>query len=468
MTRPIVALISLVSFMGCAELGTLPGETTPETASGLCQRFPEAQTGGPHLPAIDAPREQQITGMACFTEHATPGDPWQRPYVQWHYRFDDRRPDPVLASMIVVNAASGDRWSYPYVLGQLDWYARENPPERVAAALANVAIADEIRQRYLERYADARALVLVATDALEGGDTAIVRDLPRAVRAQRAMYQQTFGGDLTAYDALMPELDAAVRSGRADRTLLDRAVDLRDRHVAACVAQTPFSTFFCWNGTFARPLTWAIAWMALLADDPVLAYAEADTFGRGVDLTPAAAQIAMAQQGAMDIGARYSFEVWRYPDRADPALAERVRALHDRLDWAGEAVGRTAVVGDHAAIHYSVRDSASVEYRCSDRVELRQVGSDIRAYRRCRTGRVDTDRTVTRPVTVPAADALGLEPGNFALTVFDPQSRRGRLVEARPTVYSEQRAFHRIRFTPLKANDASDRGAAERVITASR
>jgi hypothetical protein len=76
---------------------------------------------------------------------------------------------------------------------------------------------------------------------------------------------------------------------------------------------------------------------------------------------------------------------------------------------------------------------------------------------------------VTRPVIVPAPDAEGIAPGQFALTVFDPATRHGRVVETRPTTYSEQSDYDRIRFTPLKLPlDRRDHEAASTVMVSTR
>jgi len=407
--------------------------------------------------------------MSCFDRHETPADPAARAYVVWHDQYDDRRYDPLLASLIVLDCASGDRCQspYDYVVGQVDYYARIAPPEQVAPAIARLNVTDAVARAYMERYVAARARVLAAADALDptSEDTTLVLAVPRTIRQQRQEYFQRFAQDWAEFDALMPALADAVHAGRPDHALLDRAVDLRDRHVARCVAETPFSTTFCWNGTLARPLTWGIAWMALLVDDPVLAYTEADTYGRGPTLMSAAAQIVMAQYAERDIGRSYSWEPW--PVRGvgnDPGLVERVRALSDRLDWVGEEVERVISTrgSETAAIRFKTRVSGSTSYDCDDHYQIRADSSGRpRLERRCRPGQTEVTRTVNAPVTVPAVDVQGLRPGNFALVVFDPRTRRGRLLEARPTPYSEREALHRIRFTDFKEQvDRRDRAGA--------
>jgi hypothetical protein len=375
--------------------------------------------------------------------------------------------------MIVLNCAAGDRCQYPYVLGQMEYYAREAPTQRVADALLGLSVDPSVRDTYLRRYEAARTQILTAVAALDGHpDAPIVRDVPRTVREQRARYHARFAEDFVAFEALMPALARAIHEQQADPVLLERAIEVRDAHVRACVAETDLSTFFCWNGTFARHLTWAIAWQAILADDPVLAYAEADTYLRGIDVTSGAAHVSMAQEAATDMGQRYSFEVWRHPRNEDRDLATRIRDLHGRLDWAGEEVSRVATrnAAETATIHYKTRVSGSTEYDCEDRIDLRQDDyGTIQAYRRCRAARSETQRTVTRPVTVPANDAEGVQPGQFALTVFDPDTRRGRIVETRPTPYSEQTEYDRIRFTALKLPlDRRDHAAADAVMVSAR
>ena len=476
-TRASFLLLAVVvATAGCGRFFRRGEVATPvhvAVRSESCAQFREYETGQPYEVDVAAPREQQIAGLGCFERHYTAPDPNGRAYVIWHRQFDDRSFDPVLASMIVLNCAAGDRCQYPYVLGQMEHYAREAPTQRVADALLGLSIDPPVRDAYLRRYDAARTQILTAVAALDGHpDAPIVRDVPRRVREQRARYHARFEQDFVAFEALMPALVRAIREQQADPVLLARAIEVRDAHVRACVAETDLSTFFCWNGTFARHLTWAIAWQAILADDPVLAYAEADTYLRGIDVTSAAAHVSMAQEAATDIGQRYSFEVWRHPRNEDRELAARIRTLHNRLDWAGEEVSRVAVrnAAETATIHYKTRVSGSTEYDCEDRIDLRQDDyGNIQAYRRCRAARSDTQRTVTRPVTVPAFDAEGLEPGQFALTVFDPRTREGRIVETRPTLYSEQADYDRIRFTPLKLPiDRRDQAAAATVMVSAR
>ena len=459
--------IALAAVLGaalpaCATFDTAGGPTSVNGLSSpgvaVCGQFQEWGPPGARLLAqADSSRQYLVTAMSCFDQHVTPANPAERAYVAWHQQYDDRRYDPLLASLIVLDCAAGDRCQppYDYVVGQVEYYARIAPPEQVAPAVARLSVSDAVARAYLERYAAARARVLSAVGMLPPTeDTTLVVAVPRTVRQQRLEYFQRFANDWAAFDALMPALTEAVHAGRPDHALLEGAIALRDQHVARCVAETPFSTTFCWNGTLARPLTWGIAWMALLVDDPVLAYTEADTYSRGVTVMSAAAHIAMAQYAARDIGRSYSWDPWPVTGVGpDPGLTERVRALSDRLEWVGEGVERviTTRASDTASIRFKTRVSGSTSFDCDDRYQIRADASGRpRLVRRCRPGQTETTRTANAPVTVPAGDVPGLRNGNFALVVFDPRTRRGRLLEARPTVHSEQRAYHRIRFTDLK------------------
>ena len=460
---PLLSACAIVGKLGETGGGGGGNGAPTALANQDCQAF------GGQLPDLDAPREHHILAMACYARHDTPPDPGKRAYVRWHFGFDDRHFDPVLASMIVVNCASGDRCSYPYVVGQMAYYAQAKP-EDVAAGLARMQLADEVKRAWVDRFRAAREEVLANAAAMSEEDAPLLRDLPAAVRAERAKYNAALADDLDAYDKLAPELAAALEAKRGDKALIARASTLRDRHVRRCVDATAFSTSFCWHGTIARPLTESIAWLAVYANDALTANLEEDTLGTGLDVTGAANHISMMQERARDIGQRYSWDPW---SRLDGLKEEKRKALHERvyemregIDWGGEglkSVGERG--GGLATVNYEVRVSSSTGYECSKNIKLRaENDGSIKAYRKCRVSSHETERHVTKPVTVPAADARGLKKGNFVFTIFDAKTRRGRVVHARPTTYSEKDDLIRIRFTELKGKvDRQDQAAMARV-----
>jgi hypothetical protein len=459
--RSGLAAAVLLAAAGCAELFAAPEGANRSAGAApvpvACQN-----------PAVPGTVAGEITRLACTDPEDTRGFVSDEPYKSWHFQFDDRAFDPVLASMIVVDCAYlRYDCDQPYAAAQMEYYARDNLPGRVAESLAALGMPDELLSIYVNRYAEARTNVLATIDGL--GDYEYVDnvlEVPRAVRQAREAYFKAFADDVAAFGALWPEVAAAVEEGRVDPELRARAEELRDGHVRRCVDESSLSTYFCWYGTFARQLTLALAWMAVNADDPVTAIVEEWAFAYGVDMTSAGAHISVAQEAATVSGADPPGP-WTFPRGSDPSLHERVQAMRERVGWARAEVRRVTTRGANATIDFEVQESRNnIDYDCSEaRHYLRD--DEINPSEDCRLLSWEDVREVTEAVRVPADDAEGLHQGEWVLVVIEPETRHGRVVSALTNLGSGSRPrddCDRIRFTNGKGDmDLRDRSAAEAV-----
>lgn len=446
-----------------AQVGALPNAT--------CQAHWSTFTEAP-LADPDAPAEAKVTDALCWPlsrDDPRPGSreaastryplaAGQRPYVRAHFAFDDREPDLLQASLIVTGCVDHGTCEAKrsYVVGQVAAYADMASPDAVERALSGLDLPDAAKSAYLQRYGEARAEVLGLADAMPEDDVEVCREIPQQVRERRAGDYETFDAHYQRFEALWPRLAGVVEHGESgDAALMAEAAALRDEHVAACVDGSTLPPLQCWHATIARPLTEAIAQMAVRQGDGPRAWVEQQTLESGSDLFTAGNEISYQQSKAMGHSSR-AYTAWdRMPTVAtNPDLRKEVAALtKEGVEWVTAKVERVEVSGEAATIHLQTRVSKRTDSICKETNKVDRIENGKVYYKKkCRAGKTHVTRTTFDPVSVPAADVRGLEREQMVKVAVDSQSRRGHLMEvlAEKPGLGGKPVRLRLRSTPLE------------------
>ncbi|MEX1361857.1 MAG: hypothetical protein AB1Z98_01955 [Nannocystaceae bacterium] len=444
-----------------AEVGPLPNAT--------CEAH-WASTPTPPLADPDAPAELAVMDSLCWPlvrEDPRAGamdaratrrklGARDRHYVQAHFAFDDRHPDPMRAALIVTGCVDHGTCESKrsYVVGQIASYAELATPEAVERELAGLELPDTVRKAYQEHYVEARTQVLEMADAMPDKDVEVCRTIPQQVRARRADEYETFAEYYTRFDALQPRLSGVMRGESGDAALLAEAVTLRDEQVRACFDRSALDPLDCWHATVARPLTEAIARMAVRQGDAARARVEHETLESAPDQFTTGNEISYAQMRAMKGSSSAPYTAWDFIPSfpRDPELAKEVAELSKDLEWVKAEVDRVEVAGGQATIHLLTKVTKKTANICKETNKVDRIDNGKVIYKKkCRAGKTTTTRTPYAPVVVPAADVRGLEHGQLVSVVVEPKSRRGHLVEGLATTasFGGKRARLRLRGTPL-------------------
>jgi hypothetical protein len=217
-------------------------------------------------------------------------------------------------------------------------------------------------------------------------------------------FDAKFADEIAAYRALEPELQ---KTDTATADVADRAEALRARFLARCVAESSWSTNACWNGTFARDITLALAKIRLRLGDLPAAAAEAYTLANSQDLRSDKAKLALIHDGPCD-------KQW-IPWCSDPDAEGRVggdlyqltfSSAEQHLQWQGE--------GDAMIRH---KDTATFTYKptvygagtsrsCGDPEWRTDSAGNQVLVRPCETEHYSATRTTYAPATVPVAELV--------------------------------------------------------------
>lgn len=444
-----------------AEVGPLPNAT----CEAHWRSFPEAPLADPAAPAeakvVDAlcwPMDRDDPRAGADEASTARGSlsAAKRPYVQAHFAFEDRRPDPLQASLIVTGCVDHGTCEAKrsYVVGQMATYAELATPRAVEQAMAGLELPDGTKAAYLKHYADARAQVLELADAMPDKDVEVCRELPRTIRDRRADDYETFADHHDRFEALWPRLSGVMAGDSGDQALLDEAVALRDEHVAACAERSTLEPLLCWHATPARPLTEAIARMAARQGDAARARVELETLESGPDLFTTGNEISYAQTKQMGRGgSTRAYTAWdRMPTIGHDEDLAKLAGSMDGLEWVTAEIERVETTGDEATIHLQTRVSKRTDFICKDTSKIDRIDNGKVYYKqKCRKGKTHVTRTPFDPVTVPATDVPGLVEGQMVKVVVESSSRRGHLLEvvADKAGLSGKRKRLRLRSTPL-------------------
>lgn len=267
-----------------------------------------------------------------------------------------------------------------------------------------------------------------------------------AWRPKQAAFDARFAAELSAYRALEPSLRQADRA--TDETA-QKAYELRDRFTKRCVAESGWSTVACWNATFARDITEALAAIRTRQGDHVGAALELLTRDSWPDMRSDEAKIKATESPVGRVPS-----AWRSPE---------LNAAFEHIDLEGSvqaiSVGKTT-----ATIAFKPegggRDSSTT---CHEELG-RDARGDLVVNRPCTTtygGTLPT--TYIQPITVPASELAGLDVKAKGLTVRtvcpNKGKRDGHVLDAwlsiepvNSTAYGQEWVL--LRQTPMKAADA--------------
>ena len=258
---------------------------------------------------------------------------------------------------------------------------------------------------------------------------------------QRAFSAQ-FADELAAYHALEPRLASA------DVTVTEEADALRARFVKRCISETHLSSVACWNGTFARDLTEALAKIRHNQGDKVLAYLEQDALGEYPDLRSEDAQHRFAMgydiRTAEGDAARKEAEV----------LFRGLRGSRAEL----QSINRSKTT---ATLHFASVESSSVGYACGDEevvvVEDRDSasGKKLATRQKCKVSQVETSTASFAAVTVPIDEARDLKVGQAVLALAPKGKPTGHVAMVWTNNHDDHNEIF-YRSLPVKASESGN------------
>jgi len=266
-------------------------------------------------------------------------------------------------------------------------------------------------------------------------------DPERADWAQKqAAFDAAFANELAAYRALAPRLASA------DARTVAEADELRTRFVQRCIVESHWSTVACWNATFARDITEALAKLRLQLGDKVGAYLEAYTLYSYPDLRSEEAKRTAAQRGVDDAPANI-------------AAPEELKPLEEQMDFVGETVrGVARAQQATAVIRFEARDSSRTDYACDDphlvvvADRTTASGNRLAVKQNCKVSGGQKWHETFPSITVPRAEVEGLKPGQRANVVFAKRTKTGHVMNTWPDTYTKK--YITFRATTMKPADA--------------
>jgi hypothetical protein len=252
---------------------------------------------------------------------------------------------------------------------------------------------------------------------------------------KQVAFDTTFASEVAAYRVLAPRLASG------DVSVIAEADQLRSKFVSRCVEESQFSTVACWNGTFARDITEALAKLRLQAGDKVGSYLESYTLYSYPDLRSEDAKRQAARSGIDDAPANI---------RAPEAL----RALEEQMEFVGETVRAVVRGKTTAVIRFEARDSSRTDYACEDPQVVvvadrtTASGNKLALKQKCKVSGYQADHETFPSVTVPLAEAETIKPGQRANVVFAKRSKKGHVMDVWPDTYTK--TYVRFRTTRMK------------------
>ncbi|HTR52993.1 MAG TPA: hypothetical protein VMJ10_20000 [Kofleriaceae bacterium] len=384
-------------------------------------------------------------------------------------RLDDRKPDALLQSVIVLTCARFcDQQNDMYSVGLAAELAETIDDAALTRAVGALAWPNEQKTFYVARVHDAAKLLADRAAALDPRVRAIAVELPRKLHAERARYYRDHAKQYAALDAIRPTRDAAE---------LHALEDVRVSYFTTCASPD------CRFDPLPIEATKRIVQVALATHDTVRTAAEGSLFSEHGALrntygpmlyrtvfVPARAlenQAKDYEQARRDgadrdtLAARfgggpppevYAGQVWRADDEAPNLL----RGLdQEGLTSTG---GIVAAIVPHGALSEIRFEDNVITYDQEDCVETDKVDritSDGRIeYRQnCRVVGTHVERRPTSPVRVPAADARALRAkDNVAVIVgadrtglvISVHDKRDALVQFRGIRFQPEAAYHAI------------------------
>ena len=228
---------------------------------------------------------------------------------------------------------------------------------------------------------------------------------------KQRQFDAAFADEIAAFHAIEPGLK---NTDTATAALANQADDLRLRFVKRCIAESGWSTTACWNGTFARDITAALAKIRRGQGDEVAAAAEAFTLHEKQDLRSTDAKIWKAH-GLVCGRDMFAGRACPYTPEAQPVgtLEDMKRAADAKMrnevppvEWrSGSEIQSMAKTQAGAVFTFKAERATASEGRsCGDPEWRADAAGNQVLVRPCQTERFVTDAKVYAPALVPLAD----------------------------------------------------------------
>jgi hypothetical protein len=190
--------------------------------------------------------------------------------------------------------------------------------------------------------------------------------------------------------------------------------------VKRCIAETQLSSVMCWNGTFARNITEALARIRGKLGDKVLAYLELDALGEFPDLRPEEARNKY----------RMGYDV---RTAASDEARKAAEALNGGLHGSRAELQSIARTKTTATLRFASVESSSVGYACGDE-EIVVVadrttasGRKLATRQKCKVSQVESSTERFPAITVPLEEARDLKVGQAVLALAPKGQNRGHV-----------------------------------------
>lgn len=298
-----------------------------------------------------------------------------------------------------------------------------------------------------------------------------------AARADWAKKQQAFDAAFAEEIKAFHAMEADLQHDDAPAEVVTRAEELRARFLKRCSDESGWSTDACWNGTFVRDVTLALAKIRFRGGDLLSAAVEAYTIENARDLRAEDEKIWKAQglscKSDMFAGRHCStfqsdYDAALHPKR--PELTPELRRLtsstteHDKpVDWrGGDDITAVTKTGASAVVTIKPWKGSIDDSRTCGDAEWRLDGSGNKVLvRPCQTSNAVSPAVSYPPAVVPTAE-LGdfkLSRDTDLLLVYSPKGKHAGHVVATSIFSGETtdrgiRIFKRIMFRGLPVKDA--------------
>jgi hypothetical protein len=293
-------------------------------------------------------------------------------------------------------------------------------PLAVLVAASGCGIKWTTVQQDAEEREAARAK-LCAKYPYSGGDCEKSANEDRAAQADWAEKQRAFdaafAGEIAEFRAMQPSLASMDADGAK------KAEDLRKRFLTRCIAESGWSTAACWDGTFARDITEALASFRLKQGDLGSAGAEALTL-KSIDLRSVDAKVWKIHDLQCGPQAIFAGRLCEGDAKTAP-LAPELDALFDpptrddepAVDYKyGPELTSITRIGSNAVVTFlSQGGNLETVHSCDDPEWRTDANGNEALVRPCTTSQYVTKREVFPPATVPAAELGDFKLGGDAV-----------------------------------------------------
>lgn len=422
----------------------------------------------------DAPRSEQILQSVCSAPSGTPQqrDPVEAKaaFTRLHNRFDDRKEDPVLAALMVV-----DCWksSYcrvdvdPISTGMMQLYARRFDEASLKAALETISLPAEARTSFSTLALLSREELLAQGKKLTPAFSRVFVEIPEKVAIERQKAFERYEAIYKKLSPLLEALSAPDLRPEALAKLVEDVDELREAFLKKCAdARCRYEPLYVQASV-------ALARAQLRAGERMDAYANVHylldakapppqmfasvvsqgQYARLVDLTLQADEAKKLEQaGTPRSVIREKFPdaelvelvrpgmVWQMPDEGR-ALA---MSFSDLQVWPDGGKIRSAAKVSGGKVRIAFADEVEkIEYancRATNHVERYEYratfganGTVVPVYSQiCDKPTVEIERKKIDPILLPEREAKHLQPGQqlFTLTESASGERDSRVLSA--------------------------------------